>query len=604
MKQKTLIFGDMQHNFRKRISLASFLPRDPTRALALAAATYLLLSLLATYYFIAYYPTRITANLLFDDAYYYLGVAQSIAQGKGSSFGELVNTNGYQPLWLILLAASIYVVAFQKMWVFGAMLTTMYLIKSFSLFQISTLKSVKSTPLLLAAAVAVLQYPGIFSQGLETCLLLLCLPLLGQLKQFPESFSIKTCLKYSAIFIFLFLIRLDLLSVLAAFSLLSMSSIIKGKRGIAKNLAITILITLAAVSIYFVINYTMFGTIVPISGLNKAVGNKIGENYPLLFKYLVASRFAIIVLALDLILMKKAKGTAIDTNLFSTELKLIAIATPIVAIYYAFFSGWPLWNWYYWPIALFEIYAMAKLFYLSVMMRKNYQRNSFVNAAIYFSWFFLAYIAFLGIKTEFNSNVFRTMVGYHVKKKENAPPENWTAMNLKVINDFFSRVPPGIVAMGDRAGGLGFWLPERFKFFQTEGLVANKDYLLARKNGTALDFLKNLGIKYFVVERERIFEGSLKDGTQMHGIVEPIQGMSAHSGFAFICLPADSVLYAYYYEYQYRYIYDFTKVTECPAEMKTKMVSLTNQYGALRKYSLPSEYLDPGFLKQYILNPN
>jgi hypothetical protein len=599
MKPNAITSNDLRSNF-----MINYFPRNPMRALKIAAALYLLLSLLVTYYFIAHYPRGITGNLIFDDAYYYLGVAQSIAEGKGSSFGDLVKTNGYQPLWLIVLAAVIYLVSFQKIWIFGSMMTLMYLVKSFSLFKLSTLKSIQATPLLLATAVIVLKYPGIFSQGLETCLLLLCILLFSQLKEFPEHFSINACLKYSAVFTFFFLVRLDLLAIMAAFFILNLISASKGKHGIVKNLAVTFLLTAAAISVYFLINYQLFGIAVPISGLNKAVGNKVGENYPLLFKYLAAARFAIIALMLNFILMKNVDAKLVDKTLFSNEIKLLSIGALIVATYYACFSGWPLWNWYYWPIALLELYAIAKLFHLSVMARKQYQRSKRLNALVYVSWIFLGYIAFLGLKTEFNVNVFRNIAGYHIKKKQYTPPEHWTAMNIKTINDFFNTAPGGIVAMGDRAGGFGFWLPERFKFFHTEGLVADKDYLMARKNGTALDYLKKIGIRYFVLDRERIFEGNLKDGTPVHGIVEPIQGMSMHSGLAFICLPVSSILYAYYYEDQARFVYDFTKITNCPADMNAQMSQLSNQYGALRKYSLPSEYLDAGFFRQYIWNPN
>lgn len=598
MKPQNVTINYVQASWPIRI-----LPSNPMRAFALAAAAYLLLSLFATYYFIGHYPRTVTGNLVFDDAYYYLGVAQNIAEGKGSSFGEIVQTNGYQPLWLLLLAGLIYLVSFQKIWVFGAMLTLMYAVKSFSLLKLSMLKSAHATPLLLATAVVVLQYPGIFSQGLETCLLLLCVPLMGQLKELPESFSLKTCLQYSAIFIFFFLVRLDLLAILGAFSLLNSVSAIKGKRGIAKNLAAILLLTGTAVCIYFLINFKLFGLPVPVSGLNKAVGNRVGENYPLLFKYLISARFAIIALILNFVLMRKAQGKAIDTSVFSNELKMIGIAGLIVALYYALFSGWPLWNWYYWPVALLELYAIAKLFYLSVMLRDQYRGTS--NGLLYLSWFFLAYVAILGLKTEINSNVFRTIAGYHLKdRKPYDPPENWTAMNIRNIDDFFKQAPSGIVAMGDRAGGLGFWLPSRFKFFQTEGLVADKGYLKARENGTALDYLKKIGIRYFVIERERIFTETLKDGTELHGIVEPVQGMSAHSGYAFICLPVSSILYSYYYEDQLRYVYDFSKVTACPADMTASMKALTDQYGALRKYSLPSEYKKQGFFREYIWNPN
>ncbi len=40
-----------------------------------------------------------------DDLLYYLKVAQSIAHGHGSTFNGIVPTNGYQPLWLLLLVA-------------------------------------------------------------------------------------------------------------------------------------------------------------------------------------------------------------------------------------------------------------------------------------------------------------------------------------------------------------------------------------------------------------------------------------------------------------------------------------------------------------------
>jgi hypothetical protein len=599
MKRDSAAFNDTRARFPSR-----FIPRDPVRAFTLMAASYLIVSLLVTYYFIARYPLGITGNLIFDDAYYYLGVAQNIARGHGSSFGEVVPTNGYHPLWLIVLAAAIYLVSFQKMWVFGSMLTLICLVKSYSLIKLSTLKSPQTWPLLLAAAIVVLQFPGVFSQGLETCLLLLCLPLLAKLIDLPEKFSLKACLKYSAIFIFFFLVRLDLLSIMAAFSLVSCLEIAKGKRGIAQNLVVILLITSAAAAIYFLINFALFGVIVPVSGLNKSVGNRIGENYPLIFDYLLAARFALIALMLNFVLAREARGTAIDVLLFVNELKLVIVAGLIVSMYYALFSGWPLWSWYYWPIALIELYAVARLFHLSVIERSHFRRNKRVNVVLYFSWFFLAYVALLGIKTEFDSNVFRTIAGYHLKKKQYAPPENWAAMNLKVIDDFFSTAPSGIVAMGDRAGGLGFWLPERFKFFQTEGLVADNNYLMARKNGTALAYLEKIGIKYYVVERERIFEGRLQDGTLVHGIVEPIQGMSAHSGYAYICLPVNSILYSYFYEAELRYVYDFTKVTDCPADLKARMNRLANQYGALRKYSLPSEYKKTNFFKQYIWNPH
>ncbi len=302
------------------------------RTFKLFVAFYLILALLVTYYFIASYPLDITANLIYDDAYYYLGVAQNIAEGKGSSFGELVKTNGYQPLWLVILTASIYLFSLQKIWAFAAIPTLIFLTKSFSFFKLSTWKNIQATPLLFATVLVVMMYPGIFSEGLETCLLLLCLPLIYQLKTLPDEFSIKTCLKYSAIFILLFLIRLDFLAIMAAFSLLSFLHIIQGKQGMARNLAAILLMTGAAISVYCLINFQLFGTIVPISGLSKSLGNQVGENTHVLLKYLIFSRFAIIALALNFMLLNNINGKTADKTLFSNELKgsLTAASPPLV----------------------------------------------------------------------------------------------------------------------------------------------------------------------------------------------------------------------------------------------------------------------------------
>jgi hypothetical protein len=47
-------------------------------------------------------PTRL-AFRLYDDAYYYFGVARSLAAGSGSTFDQIHATNGYHPLWTWLL---------------------------------------------------------------------------------------------------------------------------------------------------------------------------------------------------------------------------------------------------------------------------------------------------------------------------------------------------------------------------------------------------------------------------------------------------------------------------------------------------------------------
>ena len=43
------------------------------------------------------------ARVTYDDGYYYLEIARHVAQGQGSSFDGLHPTNGYHPLWMLML---------------------------------------------------------------------------------------------------------------------------------------------------------------------------------------------------------------------------------------------------------------------------------------------------------------------------------------------------------------------------------------------------------------------------------------------------------------------------------------------------------------------
>ena len=48
-------------------------------------------------------PERVITGFLSDDAFYYLKIARSIAEGRGSTFDGLHPTNGYHPLWMLVV---------------------------------------------------------------------------------------------------------------------------------------------------------------------------------------------------------------------------------------------------------------------------------------------------------------------------------------------------------------------------------------------------------------------------------------------------------------------------------------------------------------------
>lgn len=52
---------------------------------------------------VAVLPERLLLRVTIDDALYYVGVAQEVVAGNGSSFDGIHPTNGYHPLWLLLI---------------------------------------------------------------------------------------------------------------------------------------------------------------------------------------------------------------------------------------------------------------------------------------------------------------------------------------------------------------------------------------------------------------------------------------------------------------------------------------------------------------------
>jgi hypothetical protein len=71
---------------------------------AIVAITAAILGLLFHLYVIALPTATLTARYLADDYFYFLNVAHHIAAGSGSTFdGGVTSTNGYQPLFLVML---------------------------------------------------------------------------------------------------------------------------------------------------------------------------------------------------------------------------------------------------------------------------------------------------------------------------------------------------------------------------------------------------------------------------------------------------------------------------------------------------------------------
>ena len=60
---------------------------------------------LAYFYLVLFYdPEAAIVSLLSDDAFYYLNIAKNISRGMGPTFDGLAQTNGFHPLWMIIVS--------------------------------------------------------------------------------------------------------------------------------------------------------------------------------------------------------------------------------------------------------------------------------------------------------------------------------------------------------------------------------------------------------------------------------------------------------------------------------------------------------------------
>lgn len=154
----------MNANYLRNISLLSFA--------FLAAISFLPIAIPALKYMqqpnLAY-----IVDLLYDDAYYYLQIAYNIANNSSSSFDGTTETNGYQPLWLLILTFLSILTGKNKILLFWSATVLAHILSLYPIWKAKTL--VKNNELLklyttLLMGFIILRFHVTFSEGLEAVL--------------------------------------------------------------------------------------------------------------------------------------------------------------------------------------------------------------------------------------------------------------------------------------------------------------------------------------------------------------------------------------------------------------------------------------------------
>lgn len=439
--------------------------------------------LLVGYWIIADRVGRIT--LLEDDAFYYFGVARSIAEGHGSTFAGAISTNGYHPLWLLILVPVTFVVQDAELLVLAVVLVhgVLWALSVKEAFRIGdAIGAWRAVPLAVTAYATIAVMTGHLAfNGMESApvmylfLLLVRMALVGGPDRRP-----RQDLGLGIVLALICLTRLDAAFGAAAVGLvLLVTGGVRGRRLVRRALVLAAP-TALGLAVYMLVNQSLFGTPMPVSGQAKALG-ATGGNTEQFWGYLETGELSgrkLWLGVVGLVIVGLAAATRpwrerrARGQLLAIAFALVAGQAILVAYQVHSTSFVRPFSWYNYQLALF-MFAGALLFGAWVLEHVASAGRVMVVAAV---------ALFVG-GTGAEVAVKRT----EAKRDAAILAADWVDANLP---------PDAVVAMGDRAGYFGY-IAER-PLLHLEGLVADLDFLHALEDGEAPERLNDEGVDYYI----------------------------------------------------------------------------------------------------------
>lgn len=415
-----------------------------------------------------------------DDFYYYLKVAQNLSQGLGSTFNGIVPTNGYHPLYFLLLAAICRITGslnhiLTTVWLLA---TVMGVVSYQLVFRIMRCFSSQAPACAAAAFFLAVASLDLFRDGME---ITLALPLAFGLILLLVRKAVWTpsrCFAGSLLAATMVLARLDsalFVIAIAVLLLLSRDAI----SAITWRRIVAVIAGQIPLAIYLAINVLHFHTLLPVSGEAKEVrlshgfsGRTLSSTLFLSIhehRHSVPAVLTVVgVLLLPLVFRQQIfslRRAVVLAMLLFPWLQLVTLS---------FLSDWSIWSWYLYS---FHIAASGVLCFVLAAAETRFTRP--IVTAVLASCLLVAALE------------SRQMV---MEPSSEDQPNVTNALRLAA----FAGTHPGIYAMGDLAGAAGYFLP--VPIVQTEGLVMDREFLRkVRRQENLITVLRGYGVRYYVV---------------------------------------------------------------------------------------------------------
>ncbi|TGD83794.1 hypothetical protein BayCH28_28390 [Mycolicibacterium sp. CH28] len=425
-----------------------------------------------------------------DDASYYFQIGRNYADGKGLTFDGRNPTNGFQPLWQMLIVIMQQSLPFRQQpeQFVRAVLVLQGIILTAALVVFNRTLRLLGNPLLRGLGILLFLTAVylIMRDGMESALLVALAVMVvyfqarnGQL----DRWSRRRCLGFGILLGGVLLARLD--SIFWIGGLFAVLVLMTGNgeerlKGIRFRKASWIGFACAAVVIpYLMANYLAFGHLMPISGALKTSFPKMGY-YVSEFTLLPDTRLLLalsLILSVACLLWELGPWPRGQDGPLRGPVCAIALGVLLHVGYAVLFMKWAVFSWHFvlerFAVCLLLPYLCAKiaLFISPVVQRWAIGAMVTVLACA---------VPLVVLQRDWHSDLSRSwkMTSYQASQ--------WVKTNLPAN---------AVIAMKD-AGNMGFYSDR--PVVNLDGLVNSFAYQDALKDGRFREFLRNSGVNYFV----------------------------------------------------------------------------------------------------------
>lgn len=403
--------------------------------------------------------------MFYDDFFYYATAARSFLQLGYTTFDGQTHTNGYHPAWLVLLIQIMRFSGERFLYAAAVVICGLVALSTFLLARLCRLVGVLSGGSILCALVTVAFMIPVLGSGMEAALVA---PVLLGFFLFAQSSSLAGAKQWFALGLLGALMILSRLDA-AIFLILYLSLTASLERRSSHLLAAAAGLSPAA--LYFVYNRVVFGAFMTVSSMAKELRTTHIPSFLPVYGALHSILIVLYLTSLLGLLMYFVSGP----GRIRRPLALAALLFPFVQLMaLCFLSDWPLEVWYsYGLIVSFPVAVCILLQPVSELLQRTIRVSGMAGVA-------LGLTVFVGLQVARGRAIRHDSIGSAAEQLA-----RWC------------RTHPGKMAMGDRAGKVGWILyPGPL---QLEGIMSDVPFLAhIRRQEDLRSVLSAYDIRYYI----------------------------------------------------------------------------------------------------------